>query len=117
MVSQAVKKFFDDSVQGGHLLTRVFWLEGVLVSQGLFLCLLGVYQYSSPLVLVMSVVVFMAYTAWILRRIWLNAANVQHAEWGQMARVLTVGWAINSATVCLFLTLAKLGHQPLQILH
>lgn len=31
-----------------------------------------------------------------------------------MARVLTIGWTINSVTVCVFLALARLDGQPLQ---
>lgn len=108
---------FDDSVPGHHRLSRVFWIEGVLVSQLLFLALLAVYQFSTAPVLVVGVIVFLTYTAWIMRKIWLNAANVERPEWGTMARVLTIGWAINSVTVCVFLALAKLNGQPLQLLH
>ena len=71
---------------------------------------------STAIALVAAVAGFMAYTAWIMRRIWLNAPNVERAELGTMARVLTIGWTINAVTVCTFLVLAKLGGQPLQFL-
>ena len=66
--------------------------------------------------LVAAVAAFIGYTAWIMRRIWLNAPNVERPELGTMARVLTIGWTINAVTVCTFLVLAKLGGQPLQFL-
>jgi len=111
-----LQAYFDDRVPGHHRLSRVFWLEGVLVSQVLFLALLAIYQYGNAALFVTGVVAFVAYTAWIMRRIWLNAPNVQRPELGTMARVLTIGWAINAVTVCMFLVLAKLGGQPLQFL-
>ena len=66
--------------------------------------------------LVAAVAAFLGYTAWIMRRIWLNAPNVERPELGTMARVLTIGWTINAVTGCTFLVLAKLGGQPLQFL-
>jgi len=111
-----LRAYFDDRVLGHERLSRVFWLEGVLASHLLFLALLAVYQYGTPAMFMAAVAVFIAYTAWIMRRIWLNALNVTRAELGSMARVLTIGWAINAVTVCVFLALAKLGGQPLQFL-
>ncbi|QIL20328.1 hypothetical protein [Thermomonas sp. HDW16] len=112
-----MQAFFDDSVPGKLRLSRVFWIEGVLASNVLFLALLAIYQYGPAAALVAGVVCFLVYTAWIMRKIWLNAPNVDRPELASMARVLTIGWTINSVTVCVFLMLAKLGHQPLQILH
>ena len=112
-----LQAYFDDRVLGHQRLARVFWLEGVLASNVLFLALLAVYQYGSPVMFMAAVAVFITYTAWIMRRIWLNAANVVRSELGTMARVLTIGWTINAVTVCVFLALAKLGGQPLQFLH
>jgi hypothetical protein len=112
-----IQAFFDDRVPGNLPLARVFWIEGVLVSQLLFLGVLALYQYASTAALAAGILAFMAYTAWIMRRIWLNAANVRRPELGTMARVLTIGWTINSLTVCTFLLLGKFGGQPLQLLH
>ena len=112
-----MQAFFDDSVPGHAPLSRVFWIEGVLVSHLLFLALLAIYQYGPSAALALAVAAFLAYTAWIMRRIWLNAANVERKELGTMARVLTIGWTLNAVTVCTFLVLAKLGVQPLQFLH
>ena len=95
-----LQAYFDDRVPGNLRLARVFWLEGVLASHVLFLALLAIYQYGPAIALVAAVAGFMAYTAWIMRRIWLNAPNVERAELGTMARVLTIGWTINAVTVC-----------------
>lgn len=112
-----LQAYFDDRVPGNKRLSWVFWVEGVLASHVLFLALLAAYQYGTSALLVSAVLGFIAYTAWIMRRIWLNAPNVERPELGTMARVLTVGWTINAVTVCTFLVLAKLGGQPLQFLH
>ena len=111
-----LQAYFDDRVPGHQRLSRVFWLEGVLVSHVLFLALLATYQYGTSMLLVAAVAAFIGYTAWIMRRIWLHAPNVERPELGTMARVLTIGWTINAVTVCTFLVLAKLGGQPLQFL-
>jgi hypothetical protein len=111
-----LQAYFDDRVPGSQRLSKVFWLEGVLASQVLFLALLAIYQYGPAIALVVGVAGFLGYTAWIMRRIWLNAPNVERPELGTMARVLTIGWTINAVTVCVFLVLAKLGGQPLQFL-
>ena len=111
-----LQAYFDDRVPGHQRLWRVFWLEGVLASHVLFLALLAAYQYGTSMLLVAAVAAFIGYTAWIMRRIWLNAPNVERPELGTMARVLTIGWTINAVTVCTFLVLAKLGGQPLQFL-
>lgn len=111
-----LRAFFDDSVPGHRRLASVFWLDGVLVSHALFLGLLWVYSHAAAPVFVVGATSFLAYTAWIMRSIWLNAGNVDRAEWGTMARVLTIGWTLNSVVVCVFLVLARLNGQPLQIL-
>ena len=91
-----LQAYFDDRVPGHQRLSRVFWLEGVLVSHVLFLALLATYQYGTSMLLVAAVAAFIGYTAWIMRRIWLNAPNVERPELGTMARVLTIGWTINA---------------------
>jgi hypothetical protein len=109
-----LQAFFDDSVPGHRPLSHVFWIDGVLVSHLLFFALLAVYQFLPAWTFVGAALAFLGYTAWIMRSIWLNAGNVERADWGTMARVLTIGWTINSVTVCVFLALARLGGQPLQ---
>ena len=111
-----MQAFFDDSVPGRRRLSTVFWRDGVLVSHLLFLGLLLAYGAASAIAFVFYTALFIAYTAWIMRSIWLNAGNVTRPEWGAMARVLTIGWTINAVVVCTFLVLARLGDQPLQIL-
>ena len=111
-----LQAFFDDSVPGHRPLSHVFWIDGVLVSHVLFLALLAVYYFMSAWAFAVAAAAFLGYTAWIMRSIWLNACNVERADWGTMARVLTIGWTINSVTVCLFLVLARIDGQPLQFL-
>jgi len=111
-----LRAYFDDRIPGPHPLARVFWLEGVVASHVLFLGLLAVYQVGSASAFVVATALFLAYTAWIMRRIWLNAPNAARPELGTMARVLTIGWTVNAVTVCTFLVLARLGGQPLQLL-
>ena len=111
-----MQAFFDDSVPGRRRLATVFWRDGVLVSHVLFLGLLLAYGVASAMAFAFYAALFIAYTAWIMRAIWLNAGNVARPEWGMMARVLTIGWTINAVVVCTFLVLARLGGQPLQIL-
>lgn len=94
----------------------MFWLDGVLASHVLFLGLLWLYPHAPALAFAACALGFLAYTAWIMRSIWLNSGNVTRAEWGSMARVLTIGWTLNSVVVCLFLVLARVNGQPLQIL-
>lgn len=108
--------FFDESSLGTRRLATVFWRDGVLVSHVLFLALLALYGYVMAPVFAACAGLFLAYTAWIMRSIWLNAGNVNRPEWGSMARVLTIGWTINAVVVCLFLTLAKFDNEPLQFL-
>jgi hypothetical protein len=111
-----LQAFFDDRVPGNRRLAIVFWRDGVVTSHALFLALLLLYDQVPGLVFATLAGLFLGYTAWIMRSIWLNAGNVQRPEWGWMARVLTIGWTINAVVVCLFLTLAKLDGQPLQFL-
>ncbi len=110
-----LRAFFDDSTPGQRRLATVFWRDGVLVSHVLFLALLGLYGSLSAIAFAVCVGLFLCYTAWIMRSIWLNSGNVDRPEWGSMARVLTIGWTINAVVVCLFLVLAKFDDKPLQI--
>ena len=58
-----------------------------------------------------GVVVLMAYTAWICISVWRSADNIDSAAplgidravWSGLARVLTVGWALNAAGLSLML--------------
>jgi hypothetical protein len=94
----------------------VFWRDGVLGSHLLFAALLLGYGRLPAWVFAACAGLFLGYTAWIMRSIWLNAGNVARPEWGSMARVLTIGWTINAVVVCFFLALARLDNQPLQFL-
>ena len=108
--------FFDDSVPGRRRLATVFWRDGVLASPVFFLALLLLYSHVAAPAFAAMVGLFLGYTDWIMRSIWLNAGNVNRSEWGWMARVLTIGWTINAVVVCLFLTLARFDDKPLQFL-
>ena len=111
-----LRAFFDDRIPGHRRLSHVFWIDGVVISHILFVALLAVYETLPAAAFLAGALLFLGYTAWIIRAIWLNAGNVDRADWGTMARVLTIGWTINSVTVCVFLALARLDGQPLQFL-
>jgi hypothetical protein len=49
-----------------------------------------------------------AYTVWIVVSVWRCAFNVEKPMYGQMARALTVAWAINALMVLGFLELQVL---------
>ena len=51
----------------------------------------------------------LGYTAWIIGEIWLCADNVRNRLYGDMARLLTAAWAINSVLLVFFLTVQRLG--------
>ena len=45
----------------------------------------------------------------IATALWVNASNVDTEIYGQMARYLTVAWALNAVLVSIFLFLGRLG--------
>jgi hypothetical protein len=90
--------------RGEAPLPLVFWGYGVIASA----CLAGLYAaavFGQRLVQQqVLLIVFAAYTAWILVAVWRCAARAD-PFWGVPARWLTVAWAGNTALVLLFLQL------------
>ena len=109
-----LREYFDDRVLGHQRLSRVFWLEGagepVVVP-----ALLVAFQYGNATVLVLRCQAFIAYTAWIMRRIWLNAFNVSRAEFRHHGARAHHRRTINAVTVRVP-GAGELGGQPLQFL-
>lgn len=102
----------DPDLRGHAPLWRVFWIEGVALSHALFAAIVMAYAQVSSAALAVALLGFMAYTAWILRRIWINAGNTDRPALGDLARFLTVAWAINAALVSLFMGLAHFSGEP-----
>ena len=90
-------------------LGEVFWLYGVLPSNLFWAALLYLYGNDTPFAtLALLFVGLMVYTAWILAQIWLCADNVKNPLFGQMARFLTLAWAINTLLLSSTLLLQRL---------
>lgn len=90
-------------------LRDVFWLYGVIPSQVLWGMTLFVYFNGATLatnVLMFGLV--LAYTAWIIAEIWLNADTPQQTVYSTIARYLTAAWAVNSVLLVMFLLLQSL---------
>lgn len=82
----------------------MFWGYGVLSSTiliGIYAVALSEHQIEVQQALL---IVFGAYTAWILVSVW-RCAETSDPHWGLIARCLTVAWASNAALVLLFLQL------------
>ena len=93
---------------GNSPLWRVFWLQGVLLSQLLFGAILLLYKQLDSVSLALLLLAFVGYTAWVLNAVWRNAGNVREPIFGEIARFLTVAWSINAVLVSVFLLLAHL---------
>lgn len=101
--------------RGRSRLWVVFWIYGVLTSHLLFGAILTFYRQIGTPLLAVLLAGFVAYTAWIMRMVWVNAFNVEKEIYGHIARALTVAWAINSVLVSGFLFLGHLGAMTLPI--
>ncbi|GIX34611.1 MAG: hypothetical protein KatS3mg126_0390 [Lysobacteraceae bacterium] len=95
--------------QGNRPLWVVFWLWGVLASHLLFGLVLAAYRYVATPTFGLMLIGFLAYTVWILTAVWRNASNVRNPVYGQIARFLTVAWALNAVLVSGFLFLGHIG--------
>ena len=95
--------------RGHQPLWRVFWIQGVLLSQVFFLAILHLYPKVSTPSIALLLAAFVLYTALITRSVWVNAGNTRSPQLGEIARFLTVAWALNSVLVSGFLFLDHLG--------
>ncbi len=94
---------------GSTPLWVAFWLYGVLASQVLFGTIMLAFNQVDTLLFGALLLVFVAYTAWVLNTVWRNADNVREPKHGQIARFLTVAWSINAVLVSGFLFLSHLN--------
>ncbi len=86
------------SWRGEADLAGLFWIDGVLASSllvALYLTTLALGQRLAEQVLL---VLCALYTVWILVSIW-RASLRETTFWSQMARLLTIAWAANTALV------------------
>lgn len=111
MISQAAS----DEPRGRTRLWVVFWIYGVLVSHLFFGAILYFYRQLGTPLLALLLAVFLVYTAWIMRAVWVNAFNVEKDTYSHIARALTVVWSINAVLVSGFLLLGHLGAVTLPI--
>jgi len=95
--------------RGSTPLWVVFWIYGVLASHLVFGAILFFYRHMNTTALVLSLFGFVAYTACIMRAVWMNAFNVEKEVYGHIARALTVAWSLNAVMVSGFLFLSHLG--------
>ena len=93
--------------RGRGPLWKVYWLYGVLGSTVLALILFLLMQRGAIDSVWLQIVLLLlaAYTVWIVVSVWRCASNVENPLYGQMARALTVAWAINALMVLVFLEL------------
>jgi hypothetical protein len=87
---------------GRAALGRVFWVYGVLVSSGLALLFLLAREAQRVDVQQLLLLLLVLYTGLILVAVW-RCAGPAPAPWGQVARALTVAWALNALLLIGFL--------------
>ena len=101
-------KLLSPDTLGNSPLWIVFWIYGVLVSQLYFGAI--IYSYRTVATPTVGALLggFVLYTAWIMRLVWINAFNVGNETYSDIARYLTVAWALNAVLVSGFLFLGHL---------
>lgn len=99
--------------RGRTRLWIVFWIYGVLASHLFFGAILYFYRQIGTPLLAVLLAGFIAYTAWIMRTVWVDAFNVRKEIYTYIARALTVAWALNAVLVSVFLFLGHLGKMRL----
>lgn len=105
--------------RGEGPLWKLYWVYGVLVSTlGAAIILGAVAEGLLPVpLLVILLACALAYTAFIQISVWRCAFNIgtdplgiDREAWGWIARVLTVGWALNAIGGSLLLLQLALGY-------
>lgn len=110
-----LQEALSDDVRGNTRLWVVFWIYGVLISHLFFGAILYLNRQVETSMLAVMLAGFVAYTAWIMRAVWVNAMNVDNEVHGHIARALTVAWSLNAVFVSVFLFLGQLGAVQLPI--
>lgn len=91
-------------------LREIFWFYGVIPSNLLWALTLFAYFNGAALATITPMfALLLVYTAWIICEIWLCSDNVENPNYGDIARVLTSAWAINTVLLISFLLLQRLG--------
>ncbi|MCG4452748.1 MULTISPECIES: hypothetical protein [unclassified Pseudomonas] len=91
-------------------LREIFWFYGVIPSNILWAVTLAVYFSGAALAtVILMFAVLLGYTAWIIGEIWRCSDNVNNPTHGEIARVLTAAWAINTLLLTGFLLMQRLG--------
>lgn len=104
-VTLVLLKLFEPELRAWYGLLplwKVFWGYGVAVScvlAGLYAVAVVEERYAIQQLLL---VVFAAYTSWILVSVW-RCAETSDPHWRLLARSLTVAWAGNAVLVVMFL--------------
>lgn len=108
MVPKFIVDFFAPEIRswsGEQRLWVVFWGYGVAASVVIG-ALYGVAISADGLAFQqILLLLFAAYTAWILVSVWRCADNTRDKHWGLIARFLTAGWAANAFMLFAFLQL------------
>ncbi len=99
--------------RGKASLRLVFWGYGVVAGSVLAVLFATAYYLNQIALQQTLIVVSALYTVWIVVGIWRCAANAT-AFWGNLARLLCVAWAMNTAFVLMFLQIDLLATFMLQ---
>lgn len=106
----AMKGLFASPIRawnGDAPLGQVFWGYGVLISALLIAAFINALYRNDIWVQEILLVVFLAYTVWILTAIW-RCSAAGTSVWHMIARLLTITWAANTLLVAGFLQLSLL---------
>jgi hypothetical protein len=99
-----------DNILIDRPLRDVFWFYGVIPSNLLWaISLFGYFNGAALAAIVPMFALILVYTAWIIGEIWYCADNVENRLHGEIARFLTVVWAINSVLLVSFLLVQRLS--------
>ncbi|GMV30104.1 MAG: hypothetical protein AMXMBFR59_22290 [Rhodanobacteraceae bacterium] len=112
----ALPKWLSPETRGTQPLWRVFWIYGVLCSQFMFAALLFAFDKTGSPLFALALAGFVSYSLLITRLVWTNADNVRDSRYGQIARFLTVAWALNALLMSVFLLLSHLGDHSLPLI-
>lgn len=97
----AQEKLIQYYLNGHGPLWRLFWLWGVVGSWILFAIFYTALQQVGITwgLFVVSGIIMLPYTGWVLTSVWMCAGNVGNKMWGDAARFLTIIWALNIGSV------------------
>ncbi len=92
-------------LNGEGPLWKVFWLWGVVLSWALF----GLFYLAATNIgitwglFIVSGLIMLPYSVWLLVSIWMCADNTGYDFWGRASRFLTIIWSLNIGGVAGFL--------------